>query len=319
MSALAAPSLADEVREAAIKYLWRQWQAVGAAASGSGQANVIVDPEVLILTSLWMLDYERRLADILGSWIRLNSDLVSIQRLGNLSDQFPKPVGERLAAVAEIGLAAKDLRWKSLRSRGTGKDLGVRGNKQRAVMAPLRSWATLMLQLRRGMGVGAKADVLTYLLGINVVTTEWANVATIAEETGYTVATVRSAADDLASASFIVMPPAGEGRNLPRMYAANPSSWVNLLRLSVHQPGWGHWRERYLFIIALLSWLEGLKSRKVSAYARDVEARELLTKHLGALRRDHVVDPMELSGAELNAAYLEQAARQLVNWMGNRG
>jgi hypothetical protein len=74
--------------------------------------------------------------------------------------------------LAEIGVAAKDIRWKSLRGKRNGAPLGPRDNKMRAVEAPLRSWATLMLQLRRGMGVGAKADVLAYLLGINVLPVE---------------------------------------------------------------------------------------------------------------------------------------------------
>lgn len=319
MSAPAAPDLAAEVREAAIKYLWRQWQAVGAAVTGSNQANVAVDPEVLILTSLSMLDYERRLADVLGSWIRLNSGLVSIQRLGNLCRQFPKSATVRLGALAEIGLAAKDSRWKSLRSRSRTGDLEVRGNKMRAVEAPLRSWATLMLQLRRGMGVGAKADTLSYLLGINVIPTEWASVATIAEETGYTPAAVRRSADDLAAASFVRVPGAGEGRSLQRMYAADTKPWVSLLGISTHQPGWGYWRERFLYVLELLQWLEGLPRRKVSAYACDVEARELLSKHVDTFRRDRVVDPVELSATEFNAAYLEQVTRQLLNWISNRG
>jgi len=320
MSASAAPDLATEVREAAIRHLWRQWQAVGGAVSGPGQANAIVDPEVLILTSLWILDHERRLADVTGSWVRINSALLSIQRLGNLSRQFPEIAIERLGSLAAVGLAAKDIRWKSLRSKRASSDLGMRDNKVRAIEAPLRSWATLMLQLRRGMGVGAKADVLTYLLGINVTGLEWASVATIAEETGYTPAAVRRVADDLAAASFIRVPGTGEGgRSLQRMYSADPAAWVQLLRIGTHQPGWGYWRERFLFVIALLQWLESLRSRKVSAYARDVEARELLTRHIGAIRRDRVVDPMELSGAELNAEYLNRVAKALINWMGNRG
>jgi hypothetical protein len=319
MSTAIGPDLAAEVREGTIKYLWRQWQSVGGAAATSGQANVIVDPEVLVLTSLLMLDQERRLGDVLESWIRLNSDLISIQRLSNLRGQFPKRVKERLGSLAAVGLAAKDSRWKALRSSGKGEDLGARGNKARAIQAPLRSWSTLMLQLRRGMGVGVKADLLAYLLGTNAATVEWANVASVAEETGYTVAAVRRAADDLAAASFLLVPPTGQGRSLQRMYAADPKPWVHLLRLSIHQPGWGYWRERFLFILAVLDWLGTLRQRKVTAYARDVEARELLTRHLPALQHDRVIDPLELSAAEFNSGFLESASLRLLNWIANRG
>ncbi len=319
MQAPSATDLASKVRDAALKYLWRQWQSIGATVTGSGQANAIVDPEVLILISLWMLDFEQRLADVLTSWVRINSSLLSIQRLGNLRDEFPKPVADRLSALAAVGMEeAKDIRWQSLR-RSRAAELGARTNKVRAVEVRLTSWATLLLQLRRGMGVGAKADVLAFLLGTSG-TQDWANVATIADATRYTPAAVRRVADDLAAARFIRVPGTTESdRGLQRMYSAAPAAWAQLLRIGVHQPGWGYWRERFLFIVELLIWIESLSERDVTPYARDVEARELLTRHSAALMRDRVIDSIEFSGAEHDMAYLERASLALASWMENRG
>ncbi len=320
MQGPSATDLASKVRDATLRYLWRQWQSVGATVTGSGQANAIVDPEVLILVSLWMIDFEQRLADVTTSWVRINSSLLSIQRLGNLRDEFPKPVADRLSALAVVGMEdAKDLRWKSLR-RSRPPELGARSNKVRAVEVRLSSWATLLLQLRRGMGVGAKADVLTFLLGTSGAQAEWANVASIADATRYTPAAVRRVADDLAAARFIRVPGTTESdRGLQRMYSADPPAWAQLLRIGVHQPGWGYWRERFLFIIELLNWMDGLSQREVSPYARDVEARELLNRHGAALLRDRVIDSIEFSGAELDMAYLERASLALASWIENRG
>ena len=318
MQTLSAPNLASEVREGTLKFLWRQWQTVGAMVTPSGIANSIVDPEVLILTSLWFLEHERRLADVAASWVRINSSLVSIRRLTNLSKNFPGIVGERLSDLALVGLEeAGDVRWKSL-GASQGK-LGTRDRKARAIVPQLSSWATLMLQLRRGMGVSAKADVLTFLLGIGSNQPEWASVSAIADSTCYTPTAIRRVADELAAARFIRIPGNTEGDfGLQRMYSADRAAWVNVLGTGAHYPGWGYWRERFLFVIDLLTLLDRLSQHDATAYASDVEARELLTRHNAALRRDRVVDPTEFAGADLDMAYLEKASRALINWMANR-
>ncbi|MGH7427933.1 MAG: hypothetical protein ACREMW_03455 [Gemmatimonadales bacterium] len=320
MHATSVTDLGNEVKEATLKYLWRQWHTIGATATGSGQANAIVDPEALILTSLWMLDFEKRLVDVATSWVKINSSLLSIQRLRNLRDEFPKVVSERLSALAIVGMEdAKDLRWKSLRKRQVHA-LGARDNRVRAVEVGSPSWATLFLQLRRGIGVGAKADVLTFLIGTSGHQGDWSSVAMIAEGTRYTPAAVRRVADDLAAAQFIRVPSTADSdRAVQRMYNADPKAWAQLLRIGVAQTGWGYWRERFVFIIDLLTWIHGFSEREVSAYARDVEARELLTKHNAAFLRDRVVDPIDFSGADLGMTYLETVTRALISWLTNRG
>ncbi len=214
---------------------------------------------------------------------------------------------------------AKDARWKSLHGNVTA-ELGQRGNKERAVEVRFTTWATLLLQLRRGMGVGAKADVLGCVLGLNVVTTQWASVSTLARAVAYTPASVRRAADDLAESSFIRSLDTVEGeRSTQRLYSANTVAWTQLLRIATYQPGWIYWRDHFLFIIDLLSWLDTSAKKPMSAYAQDVGARDLLTRHGTALLRDRVVDSGEFAGAEVNMDYLTQVWRQLANWMENRG
>jgi len=77
MPAPGSADLANELREAIATYLWKQWRAVGAMSS-EPPARIIVDPEALILMSLWMVTREQRLSDLLWSWIEVNSSLVSI-------------------------------------------------------------------------------------------------------------------------------------------------------------------------------------------------------------------------------------------------
>ncbi len=319
MSEPTAPELATELRQATLDYLWRQWRAVGAMVTSPSPAQIIVDPEALILMSLTMLDHEPRLADVVWSWVDVNHSLVGVQRLGNLREHFPAVTTERLAALAGFRVdEAKDPRWKSLRS-STVEEIGPRGGKTRAVTPRFSSWATLQLQLRLGMGVGAKADVLAFVLGLNSNLPEWVSVPMIAESIGYTSTAVRRVADDLAGSRFIRVLETPDTNQASRMFSAHPAPWASLLGVSHHQPGWGYWRERFQFVIAVLSWLDGESLRPTSAYAQDVASREILTRHGAALRRDRIVMPIDFAVAELDRSYLVSASRSLVSWWASHG
>ncbi len=310
---------ADDLRQSTIDFLWRQWHTVGATTTGGAPTRAIIDPEALILMSLWMMEYERRLADLVTSWVHHNSALISIQRLGNLRSELPPIVARRLAGLAAQRTdEAKDIRWRSLRM-DDAEDLGPRGNKIRAVTPRLTSWATLMIQLRMGMGVGAKADVLTFVLGLNLHPLEWASVATIADAVGYTPAAVRRVADDLAGARFIRALETANSDQGTRMFSGTPATWAGTLGISHVTPGWGYWRERYRFIIDVLSWHDRERNDPTTAYARDVAAREILLRHRTALRKDWITEPLDAQGAELNLQYLESASRALVVFWKNQG
>lgn len=319
MPALNATALASELGQATLEQLWRQWRPVGATTSSPIPCRTIVDPETLILMSLTMLEHERRLADVVWSWIGVNHALVSVQRLGNLRGQFPEVAAHRLAFIAASRVDTdKDPRWKSLQMAAAER-LDYRTSKRRAIEPQFSSWATLLLQLRQGMGVGAKADVLSFVLGLNSNTAEWASVSMIAESIGYTTTAVRRVAEDLAAARFIRALEVPDGDGAARMFSAHPTQWAGLLGVSYSQPGWGYWRERFQFVIEVLAWLKAEQTRPTSPYAQDVAARAILTRHGAALRRDRIVEPIEFAGAALGRDYLEAAVRALIAWWANHG
>lgn len=319
MSASNVTALASELRQATLGQLWRQWRAVGATVSSPIPCRTIVDPEVLILMSLTMLEHERRLADVVWSWISVNHALVSVQRLGNLRGQFPDLAARRLAFVAGSRVdTEKDPRWKSLQMPAAER-LEHRPARIRAVTPQFSSWATLQLQLRQGMGVGAKADVLSFVLGLNSNAAEWASVSMIAESIGYTTTAVRRVAEDLAAARFIRTLEVPDGDGAARMFSTHPAPWTSLLGVTYSQPGWGYWRERFQFAVEVLHWLNGEQTRPTSPYAQDVAARKILTRHGAALRRDRIVEPIEFAGAVLGRDYLVGAVRALITWWANHG
>jgi hypothetical protein len=283
-------------------------------------ARVIVDPEALILMSFWILPHEQRLADVAWSWTSVNSSLLSIQRLRNMRALFPAEAGANLAGLAELRLSeANDPRWKSLRVPKS-PPLRVRQTKVRAVEPRFGSWAALMLQLRLGLGVGVKADVLTFVLGIGSAAPEWTSVAIAADALTYTPAAVRRAADDLSKARFIRTLDAADTKVSPhRMFSGQANAWSGLLGISTHHPGWGFWTERFLFVVELVTWLDREVAKPASPYARDVKAREILTRHGPAIRNDSIVDSHDFAAADLNYQYLVSASKAFTAWLENRG
>src|SRR5665213_1176053 len=187
-------ALSATLRNAALDVLWRQWGAVGGMVSEHTRAASVVDPEALILMSLALQAVEPRFGDLLADWARLNSELLSVQRMRNLARRFPEGIGENLAAFARIALAeGKDHRWKSIAGTEASLDLGRRHQgKSRATRVNLLEPTALLLRLRLVFGVGIKADLIGFLLSTD--RGERASIGTIATVTDYTVAAVRKAA-----------------------------------------------------------------------------------------------------------------------------
>lgn len=319
---------AERLREATLFIVWRQWAALGAQVSANAVSEGIVDPEALVFVSLTLLERERRLGDVLASWVTLHSSLLSIQRLRNLRDDFPPAAGRALAAVADVGIRhGKDARWKSLADPSPATPLASREQKLRAGELRFTRTATLMLQLRRGMGVGVKADVLAYLLGVWTGSSgqSWASASTIATAVGYTSASVRQTADDLAAARFIKpLETVDAPTSAQRMYEADPMPWAALLRLGAFPLSpWRSWRERFAFATAVLSAADATAEREMSDYALAVTARELLEAHRTTLTRDRILAPGQYAAADFGepgewTELLETAVRELVSWMGNQ-
>jgi len=279
-------ALAQRLRAAAMEVLWRQWRAVGGQAAARGAARAAVDPEALVLLSLTLVEHESRLADILHDWTLLNSDLLAVQRAKNLAARYPEIVRARLAALARLATEeAKDLRWKSLIPAGASLDeiappggVPVRRNKLRAVRVNADEPAALLLRLRLGFGVGARADLLGFLLATPH---EWATMRELSAATTYTVAAVRRATEAMEGARLLHL-----SAGPPASYGADREAWTELLGLENGLPPWRNWHERFAFVAAFLDWAEAAQAKPLSPYVLGVKTRELLEQHRAAFERN---------------------------------
>lgn len=321
-----AARLADEVRQATLSVVWRQWRALGASAAATSSEHEplrsLIDPEALLLASLLFVEDERRLGDVLHSWASSHSAHMSVQRTKNLAAAYPASVqgkiASRLAWFAEVAhLTGKDHRWRkaqqdwSLRSADAGAAIDrpvVRGEgKARGARLRAREPAALLLRLRLVLGVSVKADALAYLISRP---RSSATISEIADALGYTVAAVRRSLDDLVEARVIE----SDVENAIA-HRAEYSAWAKLLQLPQEPLVWGYWVARFRWVADLTGWAKSAEARPLSEYAYAATLREIAVRNDGAFNSDLSIS----RGAEWNTldgatAYV-QAIREGVRRM----
>ena len=314
MSTTILDEAASLAREAAVGAAWAQWSSLGAGAlsTGAKAPASILDPEALILVSLAMLHEERRLVDMLAWWARVGSRLLSVQRIKGMTNRFPASVGEGLGRFARSAAAANDVRWK--RYSGT-TSLAARDKSARA--PSINEPSSLILRLRAGFGVNAKADVLAFLLSTGG---DRATIQDIERGTGYASVTVRDATRDMALARFI-----RETSTYPVSYYARPKPWAKLLERDGpgnHQdresalPRWRFWVPVFAFL-AHVDELAQSEATSAGPYLQSSRARDIYEAHRRAFtdNRIEVPDPDHYRGAEYIPAFLE-TVRIVSAWVG---
>ena len=308
MSKTRFPSIARELHEAAAGAVWIQWQALGGQAAAPRAPDAIVDPEALVLSSLWLADDEPRLRDFLYGFAGVGSRLLSVQRLKRAAGSFPAGGDERVAGFAAwVASFGKDPRWRNLAAGGS-KPAG-RPHKVAPASTRLGAPGSLMLRLRTGFGVDVRIDTLTYLIGRQGA---WADVKDIAEALLYAKYSVRSACEALADARLI------ESRtDRPVKYYADQRRWTALLKLP-HAPPWHPWVRVYAFVIHLRAWLQEPGVQAASPSLAASLAREFILEHGQILAQLQLNVPHERDylGEEYLPAF-DRTVSALVQWLGD--
>ena len=289
-----AASLRQQLTESTVRALWTQWRAIGGSASTAHRATSIVDPEALVLASLFFGDHEPRLRDLLDAWVERNSALLSIRRLRALAPTYAPVVADRLRDFAPVAQQlAKHPRWAVLAASDGPKSKSAlhRPEVARAVAPDLTVPPALMLRLRTAFGVGVKADALTYLLGQSARGSgAGATVRAIAEATRYTLVATRRAVEDLTASKLVLM---YDERPVTFSVAAEP--WEHLLALKP-LPAWHSWHSIFAFTSGFVAWADRAAAKPPSTTVLSVRIRDLLVAH-PAVRR-LVVNALESNGPD---------------------
>lgn len=266
--------------EAALGAVWVQWRAVGGMVSADRPAHSTIDAEALVFASLALMPHERRLADVLRDWIVRNSHLLSVQRFKNMARAFPASTSSPSVDIAAWAVReGKDFRWRRLASMAkAAHDRSDRSDHRvrKATTPDLRSPPAIMLRLRVGLGIGNKADVLSFLLGSGG---RASTVREIATAIGYTVHALHRTVDDLTRAGLI-----HSTDDTPARYGVQNKRWQTLLEVE-RLTEWCYWDSVYSLVAEFDHWTRETRRRKVSEYAFGVRARELIAQHRDLFRR----------------------------------
>ena len=313
MSDTRSAEIARLASESAVRTCWAQWVALGSPASAANDApaSAILDPEALVALSLHVQEHERRLADLVRWWARVGSPLTSVQRFQSVAARLPEGAGERvLSAFASQAAEAGDRRW-SRHAGGSGAAAAAPTRAKGPDEPTLTEGSTLWLRLRAGFGVGAKADTLAFLLGIDGA---WASTRRIAFATGYSTVAARSAASEMALARFV-----RETSERPAQYSAPVEAWSPVLAPTgaAPLPPWRFWSEIFAFLAGAIDWAEQAASPEApGAHVLASRARDLMEKHARAFHADRVPVPRPDAYRGLQAVDgLLETTRVLTDWV----
>lgn len=304
----------DRLTVAAVRCAWSQWASIGALTLGAPQVdNEIVDIEALLLGSLGLAQREPRLRTLATDWTMRNSELVSIARLRALLEG---PFASAESGVSELAHLVStdggDARWRALVPGGgvRGARVGAAKQRERKAMPPRwRDARTLLLQLRRGFGVGMKADLLSILIGSRGA---WMDVSTLCDLSRYSVAGVRRAADDMANAGLIET---SSGHS--RAFRANVSAWTTLLP-SIGSPIWRRRADGFAFVLRWQGYVRGKSASHDSEMSVAISFGKQMTD-FWRLWLEAGVTQEPVSDDPANAwASRNVAIEQLVRWFEDR-
>jgi len=305
MSKTRFASLARDLREAGATAAWIQWQALGGQTAARAPSS-IVDPEALVLFSLWLADDEPRVRDFLRGLAGFGTRILSVQRLKGAMSAFPDGTEQRVGGFASLVLAAgKDPRWSRLAT--TGPLWSTRSGKVGSPTPRLREPGSLLLRLRTGFGVDVRTDTLAYLIGRNGA---WAGVREIAEDLCFAKYSVRLACAALSDAGLVVA-----RSERPVTYYADSRRWSAALDLRAESV-WRPWVSVYAFVLRLGKFLTEPRLATASESLVASLAREFVIEHAQVLTQLQLDVPDQR--AHLREAYLpafERTVGALVEWL----
>ena len=182
------------LQRATHNFYWGVWSELGVSGWARTHQHWAIDPEPLIVFSPAVLASEPRLRDEATDWCVRNWRHVSAVRLRNLlrdnESEQTDTWGEFAATVNRFSGAAK---WPRAT---TERSYTVTG---RSVLRPLAERSMIYLRMRSIFGLGARAEVLRYLLFAH----ERSTAAMLAAQTNYAKRNVADACESLAQAGVL--------------------------------------------------------------------------------------------------------------------
>jgi hypothetical protein len=285
----------DRVAEEVTTFLWEQWTQLGLAGVSPRRDRWAIDPEALLLLGLRIAGADPRLFGETLDWLRCNGRLISAKRLRNLA----RDAESRRLADAALAWAGMHEPALQLWARGVPRpasrdeliplaDLSVREpdpafasfglswqktepSRKSAAADVLRPVA-LAFRLRLLFGVGARAEVVRYLL-----TTDRpeSSVAEVAHAAGFGKRNVADALRALASAGVVWW----ISRGNEHRFAIDATRWIGFLQVDADElPRAVDWVGLLPVVWRIMRWFDEDAATERSPYLRASEARLVMVE-----------------------------------------
>jgi hypothetical protein len=298
----------DRVAQEVTTFLWDQWTQLGLAGVSTRRDRWAIDPEALLLLGLRTAGADPRLFGETLDWLRCNGRLVSAKRLRNLArdEESRRRVDAALAWAGmhepALQLWARGIPRPALRSELVPlADLSVREpdpafasfgllwqrtepSRKSAATDVLRPVA-LAFRLRLLSGVGARAEVVRYLLTTG---RPESSVADVAHAAGFGKRNVADALGALASAGVV----GWLSRGKEHRFSIDVAKWSGLLQVAADElPRAVDWVGLLPVVWRIMAWFNEDAATGRSPYLRASEARQLMAEIGPALAAGGIAVP----------------------------
>lgn len=339
-------SFREEYLRLVLRFLWRQWSALGVAGQAETGDAWAIDPEALLLLTCTIGRYDPRLFDEVIDWMTTNERFINVQRLKSILD---KEGFKGNTVVPVLGAIAGTMKRQGRRSKWARlaqhpKDepeerylfrlpdnsalplagepdpvfreygwlrnpLELRGLSRDF---PPGAKPCLWLRLRALFGVNARCEILLYLLIAGR-----GNAADIARQTHYFQRTIQDALAELASSGLL----ASERLGREKLYwLKGVDKWEELLGLSGAEMQWICWAPLFAALESIWLCIQTDGFDRIPPMLQMSLLRNLVRTDVGSkLVRSglnvSLPDPENTPGME----YLDQLMRALRDVLGGLG
>lgn len=325
-------------REQVLKFLWRQWSALGVAGDTMDQDNRIVDPEALLLFTCSMGRHDPRLFDEVLDWLQENGQFISVTRLKRImqaESSAGKPVLGAIAALLAKGAEAP--RWKQLAEtirplddpeplfyNEAGEPIAVLGEPEPHfahygyLRGPLRlrgysqkfrptEPANLLLQLRALLGMNVRCEIVAYLL-----THETAHPSQVARDAYYFERGVQNTLVDMSASGIVQLRTSVREKH----YWLKQEQWLTLLNQAEPTPKWVTWPPLFKALELVWSKLNDPKLLELDSLLQSSELRQLMVGIRPSIERAGFGNDLSDDRQYLGEAYLPVFIADMTNVIG---
>lgn len=188
-------SFRTELEDHLLELAWRQWTELGVAGVQRGYPKAAIGIEELILLTAALATADPRLRDESIDWCVAYGDYVSLPRLKSLVKRQATRTRAAFAPYAAVVNRFSNARWPSAEDNPAWS-IALSG---KSTLRSLQRPSLLNLRLRALVGINARADVLTALLGLKQANVSAADLSFV----GYTKRSIAQTLDALTMAGVL--------------------------------------------------------------------------------------------------------------------